>query len=93
VNSRAGLSQPSSRSPSPMTWHTIFRLCARAQYLIPILSDPLGIGWDLFGTKLYLIDTGLVTASLMWLRRDHIIGRRPCHCCLSRSYSSTASVP
>ncbi len=34
--------------------------------MIPILSDPLGIGWDLFGTKLYLINTGLVTASLMW---------------------------
>ena len=34
--------------------------------MIPILSDPLGIGWDLFGTKLYLIKTGLVTASLMW---------------------------
>jgi hypothetical protein len=34
--------------------------------MIPILSDPLGIGWDLFGTKLYLIKTGLVTARLMW---------------------------
>ena len=46
--------------------HNLSFIALGAQYLIPILSDPLGIGWDLFGTKLYLIDTGLVTASLMW---------------------------
>ena len=46
--------------------HNLSFLALGAQYLIPILSDPLGIGWDLFGTKLYLIDTGVVTASLMW---------------------------
>jgi hypothetical protein len=46
--------------------HNLSFLALGAQYLIPILSDPLGIGWDLFGTKLYFIDTGLVTASLMW---------------------------
>ena len=46
--------------------HNLSFLALGAQYLIPILSDPLGIGWNLFGTKLYLINTGLVTASLMW---------------------------
>ena len=46
--------------------HNLSFLALGAQYLIPILSDPLGIGWDLFGTKLYLIDTGVVTASFMW---------------------------
>ena len=46
--------------------HNLSFLALGVQYLIPILSDPLGIGWDLFGTKLYLIDTGMVTASLMW---------------------------
>ncbi|MGB6286270.1 MAG: hypothetical protein WBG18_17940, partial [Xanthobacteraceae bacterium] len=46
--------------------HNLSFLALGAQYLIPILSDPLGIGWDLFGTKLYLIDTGVVTASMMW---------------------------
>jgi hypothetical protein len=46
--------------------HNLSFLALGVQYLIPILSDPLGIGWDLFGTKLYLIDTGVVTASLMW---------------------------
>ena len=46
--------------------HNLSFLALGAQYLIPILSDPLGVGWDLFGTKLYLIDTGAVTASIMW---------------------------
>ena len=46
--------------------HNLSFFALGSQYLIPILSDPLGIGWDLFGTKLYLIDTGVVTASLMW---------------------------
>lgn len=46
--------------------HNLSFLALGAQYLIPILSDPLGIGWDLFGTTLYLIDTGAVTAGLMW---------------------------
>ena len=46
--------------------HNLSFFALGTQYLIPILSDPLGIGWDLFGTKLYLIDTGVVTASLMW---------------------------
>jgi hypothetical protein len=46
--------------------HNLSFLALGTQYLIPILSDPFGIGWDLFGTKLYLIDTGAVTASFMW---------------------------
>src|ERR1051326_1478181 len=46
--------------------HNLSFLALGTQYLIPILSDPFGIGWDLFGTRLYLIDTGAVTARLMW---------------------------
>ena len=46
--------------------HNLSFFALGTQYMIPILSDPLGIGWDLFGTKLYLIKTGLVTARLMW---------------------------
>lgn len=36
------------------------------QYFIPLLSDPLGRGWNLFGTAGYAIDTGLVTPRLQW---------------------------
>jgi hypothetical protein len=36
------------------------------QYLIPLLSDPLGRGWNLFGTAHYQVDIGLVTPRLQW---------------------------
>ena len=34
------------------------------QYVIPLISDPLGRGWDLFGTAHYQVDIGLVTPRL-----------------------------
>jgi len=36
------------------------------QYVIPLLSDPLGRGWNLFGTAQYQVDIGLVTPRLQW---------------------------
>src|SRR5262249_59983091 len=34
------------------------------QYVIPLLSDPLGRGWNLFGTAHYQVDIGLVTSRI-----------------------------
>jgi hypothetical protein len=36
------------------------------QYVIPLLSDPLGRGWNLIGTAHYQVDIGLVTPRLQW---------------------------
>jgi hypothetical protein len=36
------------------------------QYIIPLLSDPLGRGWNLLGTAQYEVDIGLVTPRLQW---------------------------
>jgi hypothetical protein len=36
------------------------------QYVIPLISDPLGRGWNLFGTAHYQVDIGLVTPRLQW---------------------------
>jgi hypothetical protein len=36
------------------------------QYVIPLLSDPLGRGWNLFGTAAYQVDIGFVTPRLQW---------------------------
>src|SRR5262245_23200350 len=36
------------------------------QYAIPLLSDPLGRGWNLLGTAQYQVDIGLVTPRLQW---------------------------
>lgn len=36
------------------------------QFIIPLVSDPFGYGWDLFGTTLYRIDIGIVDARFIW---------------------------
>ena len=41
-------------------------LLVAGQYAIPILSDPFGCGWDLFGTTLYRVDFSVVNAASIW---------------------------
>jgi hypothetical protein len=41
-------------------------LLVAGQYAIPLLSDPFGWGWDLFGTTLYRVDFSVVDAALIW---------------------------
>jgi hypothetical protein len=36
------------------------------QYVVPLLSDPFGRGWNLFGTAGYRVDIGFVTPRLQW---------------------------
>jgi hypothetical protein len=36
------------------------------QLVIPLASDPFGLGWDLLGTALHRIDVGLVDARFIW---------------------------
>ena len=37
-----------------------------AQYLVPLASDPMGLGWDLFGTVNYFVRPGWVDARVVW---------------------------
>lgn len=46
--------------------HYLSFLVMAGQYLIPLASDPLGLGWDLFGSKLYFIRIGIVDARMVW---------------------------
>jgi len=41
-------------------------LLVAGQYAIPLLSDPFGYGWDLFGTTLYRVDFSVVDAASIW---------------------------
>jgi len=36
------------------------------QYLIPLLSDPFGFGWDVFGTALHQVNFSLIQTSMIW---------------------------
>jgi hypothetical protein len=47
--------------------HYLSFLLIVGQYMIPLASDPFGFGWDLFGTKVYFPDIGIVNARFVWI--------------------------
>ena len=46
--------------------HYLIYLLIQGQYIVPLLSDPFGYGWDLFGTAGYRVDIGIVGARFAW---------------------------
>jgi hypothetical protein len=46
--------------------HYLTYLLLQGQYIIPLLSDPFGYGWNLFGTAGYRVDIGIVGARFAW---------------------------
>ncbi len=46
--------------------HFISLLVIQGQNLVPLASDPFGVGWDLFGTFDYRIDTGVIGPQFVW---------------------------
>ena len=46
--------------------HYLSFLLITGQYLVPLISDPLGLGWDLLGTAQYRVDIGLLSARVAW---------------------------
>ncbi len=46
--------------------HFLSFLLIQGQQLIPLVSDPFGSGWDLFGTAGYLIDIKVTNARFIW---------------------------
>jgi hypothetical protein len=46
--------------------HYLVYLLVQGQYIIPLLSDPFGYGWNLFGTVGYRVNIGIVGARFAW---------------------------
>src|SRR6185295_5273903 len=46
--------------------HYLVFLLVQGQYIIPLLSDPFGYGWNLVGTAGYRVDIALVDARVAW---------------------------
>jgi len=46
--------------------HYFSYLLVQGQLIIPLLSDPLGRNWNLFGTAMYYPDIGLLDARFTW---------------------------
>ncbi len=47
--------------------HYLSFLMIVGQYMIPLISDPLGLGWDIFGTSLYVVNLAVVNARFIWI--------------------------
>ncbi|MCY4623839.1 MAG: hypothetical protein OXC99_02375 [Chloroflexi bacterium] len=47
--------------------HFFSFLLIQGQNVIPLASDPFGLGWDIFGTAGYEIDIGIIGARTVWL--------------------------
>ncbi len=54
--------------------HYLSYFLIAGQVLIPVLSDPFGYGWDLFGTATYHINIGIVNAKTVWYTTIASIG-------------------
>jgi len=46
--------------------HYLVYLLIQGQYIIPLISDPLGYGWNLLGTAGYRVDIALAGARFAW---------------------------
>jgi hypothetical protein len=46
--------------------HYFSLLILQGQYLVPLVSDPFGRGWDLFGTAAYRPNLGILTPNVVW---------------------------
>ncbi|TFH49168.1 MAG: hypothetical protein E4H01_04825 [Lysobacterales bacterium] len=46
--------------------HTLPFLLVQGQYIVPLLSDPFGYGWNLFGTKNYQVDIAIINTRTAW---------------------------
>jgi len=46
--------------------HYLLLLLVQGQYIVPLVSDPFGVGWNLFGTAGYRVDIAIVGARFAW---------------------------
>ena len=46
--------------------HYLVFLLVQGQYIIPLMSDPFGWGWNLFGTAGYRVDIAVIGARFAW---------------------------
>jgi len=46
--------------------HYLSYLLIAGQFIVPLASDPFGLGWDLFGTAGYSVDIAVIGAKTIW---------------------------
>ena len=77
--------------------HFLLFLLIQGQLLVPLASDPLGFGWDLFGTADYRVNIGIINAKFVWFTSvaaivlGHIIAVYIAHVISLRTVSNHSS--
>ena len=73
--------------------HYFTYLLVQGQLLIRLASDPLGLGWNLFGTARYRPEIGIVGARAVWYTAVIAIVARPRHRGVRRPRRRAPRVP
>jgi len=77
--------------------HYLSYLLIAGQNIIPLVSDPFGSGWDLFGTRNYRVDIGIVSAKVVWdvavnaIVLGHVMAVYVAHVMAMRVYSDRSA--
>jgi len=78
--------------------HFITLLLVQGQLIIPLISDPFGSGWDLFGTVDYWLNISIINARILWFLSvalivlGHVLAVYLAHRVAVRTFSSRAMV-
>jgi hypothetical protein len=78
--------------------HYLLFLLVQGQYIVPLISDPFGSGWNLFGTAGYRPDIALVGARFAWYTAvgavllGHIVAVYLAHLRAMRVFDARAAV-
>ncbi len=77
--------------------HFITLLLVQGQLLVPLVSDPFGFGWDLFGTAGYEVDLGIIGAKSVWffsltvIVAGHVVAVYLAHLAAARTFSDRSA--
>ena len=77
--------------------HYLSFLLTAGQLVVPLASDPLGFGWNLFRTTHYRVDIGVVDAKFIWYTAvttivvGHVLAVYLAHVTAARAFVSDRS--
>ena len=77
--------------------HYLSYLLVAGQFIIPLVSDPFGFGWNLLGTAGYRVEIGVVGAKFVWytavtaIVAGHVIAIGVAHAVASRVFGSASA--
>ena len=77
--------------------HFITVLLVQGQLLVPLVSDPFGRGWDLFGTAGYDVAPGIIGAKFVWFFSvaaivvGHVVAVYLTHLTAARTFSDRST--